>query len=119
MTSTYSLSADRTCSVSGYTIMDRNSESLGFEKDGRKVEFSFRKCLIINLIGVSGSGKGSHGEMFSKRYGIPHFSIGDIYREAMLNSSTVGKYNKISNQLIAFSLGDIFSIFICSKFNQK
>ena len=53
--------------------------------------FSRAHRLVINLIGTTGSGKGTQGEMLAKRYGIPHLSLGDIYREAMGASTDLGK----------------------------
>lgn len=64
--------------------------SLTLEKNGKTIEFSRKKRLIINLIGTSGSGKSIHGERLSREYGIPHISLGDIYRHALQNQSELG-----------------------------
>lgn len=39
------------------------------------------KRFVINLIGTSGSGKGTQGDMLSCIFGIPNISAGDLFRD--------------------------------------
>ncbi len=46
--------------------------------------------LSIILLGAPGSGKGTQGELISKKYGFPKISTGDILREAVKNKTPLG-----------------------------
>ncbi len=46
--------------------------------------------LRVILLGAPGSGKGTQGELISKKYGIPKISTGDILREAVKNRTPLG-----------------------------
>lgn len=70
-----------------------------FSKSGRLIEFDPEKRLIINLIGTSGSGKGTQGEMLSLRYGIPHISIGDLFRDELRNKTALGRLISYHDQV--------------------
>lgn len=76
-----------------------------FEKNGKQVEFSHAKRLIVNLIGNSGSGKSTQGKMLASSYGIPHFSLGDIYREALVSQSPLGSLIQYQ-----FNMGAMYTI---------
>lgn len=69
-------------------------ESLGksiiLSKGDRKLAFDARKRLILNLIGTSGSGKGTQGELLSQMYGIPSISAGDLFRDEFRAGSKLG-----------------------------
>ena len=67
------------------------------------------KRLIINLIGPTGSGKGTHGKDLSRLLKLPHISLGDIFRKELSSLSEVGKLiqyhfsqskNLIANEVI-------------------
>jgi adenylate kinase len=47
----------------------------------------------MNLVfmGPPGAGKGTQAELFEKRYGIPHISSGDMFRQAVRDQTGVGK----------------------------
>lgn len=45
-----------------------------------------KKKRIINLLGSTGSGKGTQGKLLSQHFGIPHVSIGDIFRYELQNT---------------------------------
>lgn len=47
--------------------------------------------MRIILLGPPGAGKGTMASGIKKRYGIPHISSGDIFREAIRNQSDLGK----------------------------
>lgn len=46
----------------------------------------------MNLVfmGPPGAGKGTQAELFQKRYGIPHISTGDMFRQAVRDETEVG-----------------------------
>ena len=49
------------------------------------------ETVKIVLIGPQGSGKGTQAKMLTKKYGIPHISVGEIFREAIASGSGLGK----------------------------
>ncbi len=84
---------------------DTKNGPLLFEKNGRQVEFSRKNRLIINLIGTTGSGKSTQGAMLARTYGIPHVSIGDLFRDALQSSSALGSLIKHQSKL-----GAVYSV---------
>ncbi|HNC74257.1 MAG TPA: adenylate kinase [Elusimicrobiota bacterium] len=46
--------------------------------------------MNIVLLGAPGSGKGTQAKPLSVRYGVPHISTGDIFRQEMAKSSDLG-----------------------------
>lgn len=50
--------------------------------------------MKLILLGAPGAGKGSQGEIISKRLGVPIISTGNIIREAIRNETEVGKRAK-------------------------
>jgi len=50
--------------------------------------------MKIILIGPQGSGKGTQGELISKRYKIPHIDIGELFREEAANKTKFGLDSK-------------------------
>jgi predicted cytidylate kinase len=54
-----------------------------------------QKKLLISITGMPGAGKGTLAAMLSKKYGVPHYSIGDIRRAAARRRQmTLAEYNK-------------------------
>lgn len=47
--------------------------------------------MNIVLIGPQGSGKGTQAKLISEKYGIPHISTGDIFREIREDDSELGR----------------------------
>jgi adenylate kinase len=46
--------------------------------------------MNIVIFGPQGSGKGTQAKMLADRYGVPHISTGDIFREAAKKHDTLG-----------------------------
>lgn len=46
--------------------------------------------MNIVIFGPQGSGKGTQAKMLAERYGIPHISTGDIFREAAKRKDAIG-----------------------------
>ena len=42
------------------------------------------------LLGAPGAGKGTQAAQICKKYGIPHISTGDMFRENMGNNTELG-----------------------------
>lgn len=55
--------------------------------------FGSRSKIIVNLLGPTGSGKGTQGNLLSECLQIPHISLGDIFRSEM-NSTSLGQLIK-------------------------
>ena len=47
--------------------------------------------MKIIMLGAPGAGKGTHAGKISEKYGIPHISTGDIFRENIKNGTELGK----------------------------
>ncbi|MFH1181399.1 MAG: adenylate kinase [Candidatus Woesearchaeota archaeon] len=47
--------------------------------------------MNIVILGAPGVGKGTCSEILAKKYGIPHISTGDIFRQAVASQSELGK----------------------------
>jgi adenylate kinase len=47
--------------------------------------------MILVLLGMPGSGKGTQAKKISGKYNIPHISTGDIFREVLAGSSPVAE----------------------------
>ena len=50
--------------------------------------------MNLILLGAPGAGKGTQGELISKKLGIPTISTGNMLREAMVNGTQLGKQIK-------------------------
>ena len=46
--------------------------------------------LFITLSGSPGAGKSTQGKLLSKRYGIPHISVGKLLRKEIADNTTLG-----------------------------
>jgi adenylate kinase len=49
------------------------------------------KMRPLVFLGVPGAGKGTQARELSKRYGIPHISTGDMFRENVAQETALGK----------------------------
>ena len=47
--------------------------------------------MKIVLLGAPGSGKGTQAKRITEKYGVPHISTGDIFRENIKNQTELGK----------------------------
>jgi adenylate kinase len=47
--------------------------------------------MKLIFIGMPGSGKGTQSELVAKRYGLPHISTGDIFRDNIKAGTELGK----------------------------
>ena len=47
--------------------------------------------MKIVMLGPQGSGKGTQAKLISEKYGIPHISTGDIFRENIKKKTGLGK----------------------------
>lgn len=47
--------------------------------------------MKIVLLGIQGSGKGTQAKLISQKYGIPHISVGDIFKGIMAKGDKLGK----------------------------
>jgi adenylate kinase len=54
-----------------------------------------RKMRIV-LLGAPGSGKGTQSRLLAERYNIPQIATGDILREAVVTTSTLGRQAKLA-----------------------
>ena len=50
--------------------------------------------MKIIMLGAPGAGKGTHAGKIAEKYGIPHISTGDIFRENIKNGTELGKKAK-------------------------
>ena len=50
--------------------------------------------MKLILLGAPGAGKGTQAKLLTERYGIPHISTGDIFRENIKNATELGKQAK-------------------------
>ncbi len=50
--------------------------------------------MKIIMLGAPGAGKGTHATKISEKYGIPHISTGDIFRENIKNGTELGNKAK-------------------------
>lgn len=52
------------------------------------------KIMKIIMLGAPGAGKGTQAKKIADKYGIPHISIGDIFRANIKNGTELGKKAK-------------------------
>jgi adenylate kinase len=52
--------------------------------------------MRIVLLGAPGSGKGTQARLLAERYNIPQIATGDILREAVVSTSTLGRQAKMA-----------------------
>lgn len=58
--------------------------------------------MIVILLGPPGAGKGTQATRIHDRYGLPHISTGDLFREALAEDSDLGR--KVKSYLDAGQL---------------
>ncbi|MDR3285051.1 MAG: nucleoside monophosphate kinase [Holosporales bacterium] len=49
------------------------------------------KCCVVILVGLPGSGKGTHSEYLCKKLGFTYFSMGEALRQEIASGSELGK----------------------------
>lgn len=64
------------------TDPDRIRKQITEQKSGK---------VIINLLGRTGSGKGTQSAYLSAKTGLPHISIGDLFRDEVREKTSIGK----------------------------
>ncbi|MFQ6673536.1 MAG: adenylate kinase [Fidelibacterota bacterium] len=47
--------------------------------------------MRMEVMGAPGSGKGTQARMLAKKFGIPHVSTGDMFRENVLSGTSIGR----------------------------
>jgi adenylate kinase len=57
------------------------------------VTMAIRQALI--LLGAPGAGKGTQAKRIAKRFGVPHLSTGDMFRDAVARGTETGRLAKI------------------------
>ncbi|PWU14534.1 MAG: hypothetical protein C5B45_04265 [Chlamydiae bacterium] len=74
------------------SLLERTQQSatLVLRKGDRTLVFNEEKRFILNLIGTSGSGKGTQGDMLSKLFSISNISAGDLFRDEFRAKSNLG-----------------------------
>jgi len=50
-----------------------------------------KKPVNIILLGPPGAGKGTYAMILSRRYNIPHISVGQLFRESIKNNTELGE----------------------------
>ena len=73
------------------TLHTHEQAQLILRKGDRYLVFDSTRRLVLNLIGNSGSGKGTQGAMLTHKYGVPNISAGDLFRDDILNQTLLGK----------------------------
>jgi adenylate kinase len=68
----------------------QNAAFLVLRKGNQTLTFDPKRRLVLNLIGTSGSGKGTQGDMLSRLFGIPNVSAGDLFRDEFRAGSKLG-----------------------------
>ncbi len=74
------------------------ARSLVLRKGDRSLCFDETRRFIVNLIGTSGSGKGTQGEMLSQLFNIPNISAGDLFRDEFRAQSKLGGMIQVFDQ---------------------
>ena len=74
------------------SLLQRTQQAadLVLRKGDRTLVFNAERRFILNLIGTSGSGKGTQGDMLSKLFGITNVSAGDLFRDEFRAKSKLG-----------------------------
>ena len=68
----------------------QNITSLILQKGNQSLVFDSKRRFILNLIGTSGSGKGTQGDMLSQLFSISNISAGDLFRDEFRANSKLG-----------------------------
>ncbi len=64
---------------------------LVLQRGDQRTEFSPNRRLFITLIGTTGVGKGTQGELIKNNLGIPLISIGDMFRDEIRSATPLGQ----------------------------
>ncbi len=68
----------------------QNKALLILRKGSKSLVFGSQRRFVLNLIGTSGSGKGTQGTMLSQLFGIPNISAGDLFRDDLRANTPLG-----------------------------
>jgi len=86
----------------------KDGNALLLRNGDQALRFSRESRLVINLLGKTGSGKGTQGEELAKKYRIPHISLGDLYRNALLENTSLAKVIAFqANQGISYDVEEV------------
>ncbi len=78
------------------------------KEEEKQIEEGNFNLLVVVLMGLPGSGKGSHSKFLKDNYNLKHISVGDLLREEAAKDTVLGKKiketidkgNLVSNDLI-------------------
>lgn len=73
----------------------------------------------IILLGAPGSGKGTQATKICERFGIPHISTGDIFRDNIRNHTEIGRIAKTFIELGQLVPDDITLTIVRNRLNEK
>ena len=75
--------------------------------------------MNIILLGAPGAGKGTQATKISDRYGMPHISTGDIFRENIKNETPIGLLAKSYTDKGQLVPDEVTCELVAARINEK